>query len=96
MEINRDLILKLETLAQLELTELERMQMQVDLKNILQMVNKLQDIDTEGLEPLVHLGTDHAPLRNDIPDLTLSTDQALQNARIKDDHYFLVPKVIEQ
>lgn len=96
MEINRDLILKLETLAQLELTEAERMHMQTDLQNILQMVNKLQDINTEGLVPLVHLGTDQVPLRDDRIGHQLSTAQALQNARVKDDHYFLVPKVIEQ
>lgn len=96
MEINRDLILKLESLAQLELTESERLHMQADLQNILQMVNKLQEIDTEGLEPLVHLGTTQVSLREDVAGNQLTTSQALQNARVKDDQYFLVPKVIEQ
>lgn len=96
MEINRDLILKLESLAQLELTESERLHMQTDLQNILQMVNKLQEIDTEGLEPLVHLGTSQVSLREDVAGNQLTTSQALQNARVKDDQYFLVPKVIEQ
>lgn len=96
MEINRELILKLESLAQLELTETERLHMQTDLQNILQMVNKLQEIDTEGLEPLVHLGTTQVSLREDVAGNQLTTSQALQNARVKDDQYFLVPKVIEQ
>jgi aspartyl-tRNA(Asn)/glutamyl-tRNA(Gln) amidotransferase subunit C len=96
MEINRDLILKLESLAQLELTESERLHMQADLQNILQMVNKLQEIDTGGLEPLVHLGTTQVALREDVAGNPLTTAQALQNARVKDDQFFLVPKVIEQ
>lgn len=96
MEINRELILKLESLAQLELTESERLHMQTDLQNILQMVNKLQEIDTEGLDPLVHLGTTQVFLREDVAGNQLTTSQALQNARVKDDQYFLVPKVIEQ
>jgi len=96
MEINRDLILKLESLAQLELTDSERVHMQTDLQNILQMVNKLREIDTDGLEPLVHMGTTQVFLREDVSGTQLTTSQALQNARVKDDHYFLVPKVIEQ
>lgn len=96
MEINRDLILKLENLAQLELTEPERLEMQADLKNILTMVDKLGEIDTQGLEPLVHLGTSESPLRDDKIGAQLTPDQALQNASLKDDHYFLVPKVIEK
>ena len=96
MEINRDLILKLESLAQLELTDSEREHMQTDLQNILQMINKLPEINTDGLEPLIHLGTKQVSLREDVSGSQLITSQALQNARVKDDHYFLVPKVIEQ
>ncbi|HNR08188.1 MAG TPA: Asp-tRNA(Asn)/Glu-tRNA(Gln) amidotransferase subunit GatC [Saprospiraceae bacterium] len=96
MEIGRDLILKLETLAQLELTEEERRQMQGDLQQILQMVDKLQEINTEGLEPLVYLGADHSPLRTDDKPSSLPAAEALHNARFKEDPYFLVPKVIEK
>lgn len=96
MEIDRDLILKLETLAQLELTETERRQMQGDLRQILHMVDKLQEINTEGLEPLVYLGSDQSPLRVDEAVSHLSSVEALQNARLKDEPYFLVPKVIEK
>ena len=96
MEIDRDLILKLETLAQLELTDMERRQMQGDLQQILHMVDKLQEINTDGLEPLVYLGSDQSPQRPDDAASNLSTAEALQNARLKDEPFFLVPKVIEK
>lgn len=96
MQVNRELILKLESLAQLELSEDERTLMQIDLEHIISMVNKLQEIDTTGLEPLVHLGNDHTLLREDVIKGQLSKEAALANATKKDDNYFLVPKVIEK
>jgi aspartyl-tRNA(Asn)/glutamyl-tRNA(Gln) amidotransferase subunit C len=96
MQVNRELILKLESLAQLELSEEERTLMQTDLEHIISMVNKLQEIDTGGLDPLVHLGNDQSILREDVVRGQLSREDALSNAGIKDDKYFLVPKVIEK
>jgi aspartyl-tRNA(Asn)/glutamyl-tRNA(Gln) amidotransferase subunit C len=96
MQIDHDLILKLEMLAQLELSDDERGHLQKDLENIIKMVDKLQEIDTTDLEPLVHLGNANAILREDVPGPQLSRSEALANASIKDELYFLVPKVIEK
>ena len=96
MEIDRDLILKLETLAQLELTESERQQMRGDLQQILHMVDKLQEINTEGLEPLVYLGSEQSPLRPDDSASQLTSVEALKKAHLKEEPSFLVPKVIEK
>ena len=96
MQIDHDLILKLEMLAQLELSDDERGHLQKDLENIIGMVDKLQEIDTTGVEPLVHLGNTNAIIRDDQPGYQLSRSEALANASIKDELYFLVPKVIEK
>ncbi len=96
MQVDRDLILRLELLAQLELSEDERVLMQKDLENIIGMVDKLQEIDTTGLEPLVHLGNSHSIVREDVIGIQLSRTDALSNARVKDEQNFLVPKVIEK
>ena len=96
MQVDRELILRLETLAQLELSEDERAMMQKDLELIITMVDKLQEIDTNGLEPLIHLGSNQSILRDDQPRNQLSKEAALSNATIKDENYFLVPKVIEK
>ncbi len=96
MAVDRDLILKLEMLSQLELSESERLSMQKDLEKMIQMIDKLNEINTEGLEPLVHLGNDHSLLRQDIIQHQLSRNDALENAEAHDNQYFLVPKVIEK
>lgn len=96
MEVSDQLILKLEMLAQLELDTAERALLQKDLQNIIGMVNKLQAIDTTGLEPLVHLGAKESALREDIPGGQLERVDALSNASKKDDYFFLVPKVIDK
>lgn len=94
--VDRELILRLENLAQLELSEDERVSMQIDLENMIQMINKLQEIDTTGLEPLVHLGSDESLLREDTILDQLPRVDALSNATTHDTNYFLVPKVIEK
>jgi len=94
--VDRELILKLESLSQLELSENERVSMQVDLENMIQMINKLQEVDTIGLDPLVHLGSDASQLREDMINGQLSRVEALLTASTHDEKYFIVPKVIEK
>lgn len=96
MAVDRDLILRLEALAQLELSDSERILMQKDLENMIDLVNKLDEIDTTGLEPLVHLASDRSITREDEVKNQLDRKDALLNATTKDENYFLVPKVIEK
>lgn len=96
MQVDSALILKLESLALLELSEDERVMLQKDLEHIIGMVDKLQEIDTSGLEPLIHLGNHQSILRDDQVKNQLTREDALLNADIKDEKYFLVPKVIEK
>jgi aspartyl-tRNA(Asn)/glutamyl-tRNA(Gln) amidotransferase subunit C len=94
--VEQELILKLEALAQLELSDTERQILKSDLDNMIKMINKLQEINTDGLAPLVHLGTDRAALRSDQIIQSLSKEDALENAKFHDGHFFLTPKVIEK
>jgi aspartyl-tRNA(Asn)/glutamyl-tRNA(Gln) amidotransferase subunit C len=94
MKIDRDLILKLENLAKLELTEAERTQLTGDLNDILEMVGKLDELDTTEVEPLVYLNEENRPLRPDAIKNQVSQKSALKNAPQHDGQYFKVPKVI--
>lgn len=95
MKINEELILKLENLAKLELSAEERKQMQVDLEKILGMCDKLMEVDTEGIEPLIYLGAKAQRARLDKVQNMLSQQEALQNAPSTHGPYFKVPKVIK-
>ncbi len=95
MKIDNKLISKLEKLSRLELSEKEKKQIQVDLNNILKMIGKLEELDTTGVEPLIHVSDEAIDLRDDEIKNQLSREDALLNAPLKDEQYFKVPKVIK-
>lgn len=94
MQIDRDLILKLENLAKLELNEDERQRLGKDLTNILSMVEKLQLLDTTNVEPLVYISKVENQLREDEIKGQVSNEAALSNAPESSKPYFKVPKVL--
>ncbi len=86
---------KVATLARLELSPGDLAQMADQLNKILGYVDQLNEVDTEGLEPLAH----PLPLRNvfrdDIPTPSLPVDAALQNAPNRLADFFGVPAVFD-
>ena len=95
MQIDKQLISKLEKLARLQLDEKEREKLTGDLQRILNMVDKLRELDTSGVEPLVYMNDEANPLRSDEVGHQLSTEEALCNAPKRGGQFFRVPKVIE-
>lgn len=96
MKIDKDLILRLEHLARLELSDAEREKMVKDMKNILGMVERLQEIDTDNVDPLIYMNESENRLREDEVKNELPIDEVLKNAPKKEGNYFLVPKVIDK
>ena len=95
MQIDKQLISRLEHLARLELSSEEKAQIQSDLNNILQMVEKLQELDTDQVNPLVYLNEDINVWREDEIKNQVSKEEALKNAPDQDGNYFKVAKVID-
>lgn len=95
MTIDERLISRLEQLARLELSAEETSRLTVDLNNILTMVEKLQEVDTTGVEPLVYINEEVNVLREDEIKNQVSQAEALQNAPKSDGIYFRVPKVVD-
>ena len=96
MKIDSALISKLEQLARLELSAEEKERITGDLNNILKMVSKLEELDTENVEPLIYISEEVNVLRPDIVDNQVSTAAALKNAPNADEQYFRVPKMIKK
>ncbi|MCB0548436.1 MAG: Asp-tRNA(Asn)/Glu-tRNA(Gln) amidotransferase subunit GatC [Phaeodactylibacter sp.] len=94
MQIDKQLISKLEHLARLELSEQEAERLMRDLNNILGMVEKLQELDTSEIEPLVYINADVNVFREDVVEGQVGREAALQNAPGHDSAHFKVPKVI--
>ena len=94
MEINDEMINKLSDLAKLEFNDQDRENIKKDLTNILAFVEKLQSVDTTGIEPLIYMNEDVNVLRKDEVITDITQDEALVNAPDKDSDYFKVPKVM--
>ena len=96
VEVNDTLILKLESLARLSLTDQERSVVKNDMVSILQMIEKLEEVDTTDVEPLTHMTEAQLQLRADIVKDQLSEKEALLNAPTSQPPYFKVPKMINR
>ena len=94
MKIDKTLISRIETLAKLKLSEEEKEELADDLSNILNMVEKLQEVDTEGIEPLVYMTDEVNKLRPDQVENMVTQPEALKNAPDSDGTYFKTPRVL--
>jgi aspartyl-tRNA(Asn)/glutamyl-tRNA(Gln) amidotransferase subunit C len=86
-------------LSNLHLTDGEVVKLQADLNGILGHMDKLKEIDTEGVEPMAQVLFDAgetATLRADLPQPPLGNQAALANAPQPGAGYFKVPKIIER
>ncbi|MCB0636670.1 MAG: Asp-tRNA(Asn)/Glu-tRNA(Gln) amidotransferase subunit GatC [Lewinella sp.] len=95
MEIDDSLISRLAQLARLQLSPEERQTIRHDLNNILRMVEKLQDLDLQDVEPLAYLHASGRPLRPDEVQGQVEREAALRHAPDHDGAHFKVPKVID-
>ena len=96
MEITNKLIQDIAALAKLEFDERSSEQMKADLEKIIGFVDKLSEIDTEGVEPLIYLSEEVNVLREDEIKAVISQVEALKNAPVKDSDYFKVPTVLKK
>lgn len=82
-------------LARLKLTDEELESLASQLDSILTYMNKLNEMDTEGVEPLSHVLPLKNVYREDKIRLSLPVEEVLQNAPQSENKFFKVPKVIE-
>jgi aspartyl-tRNA(Asn)/glutamyl-tRNA(Gln) amidotransferase subunit C len=94
MAIEIETIKKVAHLARLELTAEEESQLSVDIEQILDWINQLDEVDTTGIEPVIHMHQNINSYREDIPNNDLTREEALVNAPQKKGEYFKVVKVI--
>lgn len=96
MQVDDALIDKLSKLAMLKFDEAEKEEIKSDLEKMIGFVDKLKELDTTGVEPLLHMSNNINLLREDEVGPMLSREEALQNAPLHDEQFFKVPKVIKK
>jgi aspartyl-tRNA(Asn)/glutamyl-tRNA(Gln) amidotransferase subunit C len=92
--IDLNLVRHIGKLSRIELTEAETERFSRQLGDILGYFDKLRELDTENVEPMVHALEVHNVLAEDVVGESLSPEAALANAPQRDGDFFKVPKVI--
>lgn len=96
MQINNELVDKLADLAKLEFDENSKKEIIKDLTRIISFVDKLNELDTKNVEPLIYMSNEVNVLRDDEIKQEITQAEALKNAPKKDSDFFKVPKVIDK
>ena len=96
ISIDDKLVADLSRLAKLKFDASKAKKMKSDLDKIIDFIDKLSEIDTKGVEPLIYLSEEVNVLRVDEIKNEVSKENALKNAPQKDSDYFKVPTVLRK
>ena len=94
MKITNQTVEDLAKLSKLSFDDESKEVMRKDLENILEMCEKLKEVNTDDVEPLIYMTNSQTVLRDDVVEQEISHEEALKNAPKKDSDFFRVPKVI--
>lgn len=90
------MIEKLSHLSRLKFSDAEKAGIKKDLQNMIGFVEKLNELNLEGVDPLLHISEEVNVLREDEVKGSISREEALKNAPVHDEQFFKVPKVIKK
>ena len=95
MQIDEATVRHVARLARIKVTDQEAANLKRELTTILDWVEQLGEVDTSAVEPMTRMGDMTLPLRKDEVTDGDKADAVVKNAPLTEDHYFLVPKVVE-
>ena len=95
MSVDKDTVRQIARLARIRVPEDQLEPLAGELSNILGWIEQLNELDTEGVEPMTSVVAMQAPMRDDEVNDGGIPDQIVANAPAAADHYFAVPKVVE-
>ena len=94
MEIDDKTVDKIASLSKLSFSGKQKEAIKNDMNKMLNFIGKLEEVDTDGVDPLIHMTDDVNVLRADDAVLDITQKEALKNAPKKDSTYFKIPKVL--
>ena len=95
MKVTRETIDYVAKLARLNLTEGEKESLTRDMEEIIAFVDKLNELDTEGVKPREHVKLIKNVFREDRVEKSYDREEILKNAPSSDDGCFKVPRIVE-
>ncbi|MBX2972452.1 MAG: Asp-tRNA(Asn)/Glu-tRNA(Gln) amidotransferase subunit GatC [Flavobacteriales bacterium] len=97
MKITEEILDRTAELARLDVSDpATRTKLMADMQRVFDFVEKLNEVDTKGVEPLIFLTDEADVLRDDVASVEITKAEALMNAPVKDSDYFKVPRVVDK
>jgi|TARA_B100000767_G_scaffold132537_1_gene125831 aspartyl-tRNA(Asn)/glutamyl-tRNA(Gln) amidotransferase subunit C len=96
VKINKEVITKLSSLSKLKFNKEEAELISEDLSKMVNFINQLNELETGGIEPLIHMNEEINNWREDKLGDVLDQEKALSNSPVKDGTYFKLPKVLDK
>jgi aspartyl-tRNA(Asn)/glutamyl-tRNA(Gln) amidotransferase subunit C len=96
MELTPELVDHLAHLSRLHFSDEAKKEVQADMQKMVAFVEKLSELDTSGVQPMLHMGQTFNVLREDELKGSITRELALKNAPGADEQFFRVPKVIRK
>ena len=96
MEIDNEIVDKIASLSKLSFSGEQKEAIKNDMNKMLNFIGKLEEVDTDGVDPLIHMTEDVNVLRADEAVSEITQKEALKNAPNKDSTYFKIPKVLSR
>ncbi|MCG8559136.1 MAG: Asp-tRNA(Asn)/Glu-tRNA(Gln) amidotransferase subunit GatC [Hyphomicrobiales bacterium] len=95
MQVDEAKVRHIARLARIKVTDEEVKTLEGELSGILDWVEQLGEVDTDGVEPMTRVVAMTMKQRDDVVADGGRADDIVKNAPVVDDHYFVVPKVVE-
>lgn len=95
MHVDEQTVRRIARLARLKITDAEAKGLEAEISGILDWVEQLKQVDTDNVEPMTRVVAQDMKKRADVVTDGAKADDIVANAPMTEDHFFVVPKVVE-
>jgi aspartyl-tRNA(Asn)/glutamyl-tRNA(Gln) amidotransferase subunit C len=95
MQVDEATVRRIARLARIRISDAEAKGLEKELSGILDWVKQLDEVDTTAVEPMTRVVAQEMKMRDDVVTDGEIADAVTANAPLTEDHYFVVPKVVE-
>jgi aspartyl-tRNA(Asn)/glutamyl-tRNA(Gln) amidotransferase subunit C len=95
MSVDRETVRRIAKLARIAVDEDQAASMEAELNALLAWVEQLQEVNVEGVPPMTSVVEQRLKMREDVVTDGGYADDLMKNAPLAEDHFFVVPKVVE-
>lgn len=95
MQVDEKTVRRIARLARIKITDAEAASLENELTQILEWVEQLDEVDTKDVEPMTRVVAQKLKKRKDVVNDGEKADDVTANAPLTEDHFFVVPKVVE-